>query len=168
MTIVCVPKIESNIVEVCVFRHSSAGPQYLLLRRSSTERLYPDLWQIITGKIKDDEGAVEAAVREMREETGLVANRFWVLPHVSSFYDPAADVVNLCTMFAAEVDQNQGLSLSKEHQAFRWTGFDETMLALPWPAQRDAIDTVRKHVVAGDETAKLTELKIALAERDKP
>lgn len=162
------PKVESNIVEVCVFRHSSRGPQYLILRRSSTERLYPDLWQIITGKIKDGERAVEAAVREMREETGLVADRLWVVPYVGSFYDPAADVVNLCTMFAGEVDLEREPLLSKEHQAFRWTSFEETLRTLPWPGQRDAIDTIHKHIIAGDETARLTELKLVPTERNKP
>jgi dATP pyrophosphohydrolase len=163
-----VPKVDSNIVEVCVFRQSSRGPQYLLLRRSPTERLYPDLWQIFTGKVVDGERVVEAAVREMREETGLEANRFWIVPYVSAFYDPAGDAVNLCSMFAAEVNQDREPLLSKEHQAFRWTGFEETLRTLPWPGQRDAIDIVQKYIIGGGETAGLTELKLVSTERNKP
>jgi 8-oxo-dGTP diphosphatase len=43
----------------------------LLVRRSVTERFLPGVWGVPCGKIEPGEELEEAAIRELREETGL-------------------------------------------------------------------------------------------------
>ncbi|HEX9614205.1 MAG TPA: NUDIX domain-containing protein, partial [Bacteroidota bacterium] len=86
-----------------VFKVSGNGPLYLTLKRSAGDKLFPGIWQIVTGVIEKGEHAVHAAVREVREETGLLPQRLWRLPLVNSFYDPGKDVVHFCPHFAVEV-----------------------------------------------------------------
>ena len=47
---------------------------YLLMRRDSTKPLYPNMWEAgAGGSALQGETAVEGAMRELREETGIVA-----------------------------------------------------------------------------------------------
>ena len=97
------PQIVSDIVEVVLFRFHRNVPVYLLLRRSITEMLYPGSWQIVTGTVHEPETALQAALRETLEETGLVPERFWALPFTGSFYDHATDRVRIAPFFLGQV-----------------------------------------------------------------
>ena len=55
--------IVCRIVEVCVFRFVNDRPQFLMLKRSPGEQLYPNIWQFVTGSIVDGEKAYDAALR---------------------------------------------------------------------------------------------------------
>jgi 8-oxo-dGTP pyrophosphatase MutT (NUDIX family) len=160
------PSIRCTIVELCVFRRTGRGPEFLILKRSSSERLYPGAWQIITGTIKRSEKAMVAALRELREETGLSAKRFWVAPLVGSFFDPVNDSVQQCPLFVAEVDSTAEPRLSKEHESFKWAGRKTALEMLVWPGHHDAVRLVQEFFVGRKEAARLTEMKPILAERN--
>ena len=101
------PNIASTIVEVCVFRIPQSGTnrhEYLLLHRAENDRIYPGIWQLVSGSIEPGETATQAALRELREETKLRPKRFWVVPLVNSFYVPSEDVLHFTTVFAAEAN----------------------------------------------------------------
>jgi dATP pyrophosphohydrolase len=150
--------IISTIVEVCVFRVVRNEPEYLLLKRSDSEKLYPGTWQIVTGMIRDGESALKAALREVREETGLSQKRFWTVPYVTSFYDPLEDAIHLAPMFAAEVDGSREPKLSSEHQSIRWCSCKEAQRILVWPGQRQGVQVVHDYIVGGEEVARLTDI----------
>ena len=45
--------------------------QYLVLLRSSDSKFFPNQWDFLGGKRKDDETPEEAVIREVKEETNL-------------------------------------------------------------------------------------------------
>jgi len=147
------PAIASGIVEVCAFTHTERGPEYLVLRRSPDEKLYPGLWQFVTGSIEKGETAHEAALRELREETGLRPAGFWVVPHVNVFYDPSADSLNLTPVFAARVPPASRPKLSAEHSEYRWCDRIAAAGILAWPAQREALRILHDSIVLGSAAA---------------
>lgn len=147
------PAITSGIVEVCIFSFSGAGPEYLLLRRSPSETLYPSIWQFVSGSVEGAETAVGAARREMAEETSLEPLDFWVVPHVSVFYDPARDAVNLTPVFAARVAPGQVPKLSAEHTEYLWCDLQTALGMLLWPGQREALRVLHEYIVRGSEAA---------------
>ena len=67
--------VSSRIVEVCPFRFIGDRAEYLLIRRSPGDPLYPGIWQFVTGRVEEGEKSHEAALRELREETGASTNR---------------------------------------------------------------------------------------------
>lgn len=152
--------VVSLYVEVCVFKFENGKAKYLILQRSETEKVYPGIFQFITGTIEEGEKAIAAAKREMFEEIGLHPKKFWVLPTVNSFYIYTQDIVNLSPMFLAEVESNASPVLSSEHQAYGWYNFEGAVNILAWHGQRQALKIVDDFLTGKDEWGKLTELII--------
>ncbi|HLF13745.1 MAG TPA: NUDIX pyrophosphatase [Bacteroidota bacterium] len=147
------PAIVSRIVEVCIFSFSGAGPEYLLLRRSPSEQIYPGIWQFVSGSVEGAETALAAARREMAEETALPPLDFWVVPHVNVFYDPSRDAVNLTPVFAARVAPGSEPKLSTEHSEYLWCDYTTALGKLVWPGQREALRILQEYVVRGSQAA---------------
>ncbi|MBM2841112.1 MAG: dATP pyrophosphohydrolase [Bacteroidetes bacterium] len=152
--------IVCRIIEVCVFRFVNNRSEYLMLRRSPGEKIYPNLWQFVSGSLHDGEKATDAALRELKEETGLTPKRFWVVPHANTFYDHSYDAVNVSPLFAAQVDPDDEPRLSAEHSAFEWLRLDDARRRLVWPGQRAGLEIVEKYIVGGEEAGKLTEIPL--------
>jgi len=155
-----VAAIVSRVVEACVFKIAHDGPKYLLLKRSENDTIYPGMWQLVTGSMKEGERAVDAALREFREETGLVAKRFWVVPFVNSFYVPVNDAIHLSPVFAVEVPEEARVTLSHEHTEFSWCSFENAKQKLVWPGQRYAVELVHEYIVGGQEASRLLSLHV--------
>ncbi len=147
-----------RLIELYPFRFHLNHLEYLLLRRSPDDRLYPGIWQIVTGTIEHGEKAYEAAIRELKEETGFAPLRFWVLPDVSSFYDPESDSVQTCVVFCCQVSDGTDPVLSEEHRAWQWCGSRKAKPLLAWPSQRDHIDLVDATIGRGDISEKLLDI----------
>lgn len=147
------PDILSSLVEVVVFRFAGDRPEYLLLQRAAREKLYPSLWQVVTGGVVGEERAQDAALRELREETGLVPSLFWCAPVTDVFYDVRNNAMQLAPVFAAQVGALSVVRLSREHQAFLWLPLQDAVQRLVWPGQRNALEVVHRLIGGGEEVA---------------
>ena len=150
-----------GMVEVCIFRIRNSAAEVLLLCRAEDEDLYPGIWQNVTGSVHDGEDSIAAARRELGEETGLAPARFWIVPHVSSFYDRARDAIVSVPLFAAEVLPEASPVLSREHDLFEWLPFSEASSRLVWPAQRRGLDIVLQYIVGGEAASRLSEIPLS-------
>lgn len=149
--------VVSRIVEVCVFRFSGNHAEYLLLKRAEQDSLYPGIWQWVTGTVLEGENSLHAALREFREETGMHGLRFWIVPHVTMFYDPVHDRVHCSPLFALQVENGVDPVLSPEHREFLWVPFAEARQRLVWPGQKVGLDMVDRFILPGEEGANLLE-----------
>ncbi len=99
--------LRPDLVECWVFRNDPAtgGLEVLLLRRAR-HRIFPGLWQCVTGGIEPGERVPAAAMREVEEETGLGAadiEAFYDLDQMAPFYDEGSDGVVVSAIFAVRV-----------------------------------------------------------------
>jgi 8-oxo-dGTP pyrophosphatase MutT (NUDIX family) len=154
-----VPVVASRIVEVSIFALRGGEPEFLLLKRSAGEKLYPGLWQWVSGSVEPGETAVAAARRELAEETSLDPEALWVVPHVSIFYDPTHDAVNLTPVFAARVAPGSEPKLSAEHSEYLWCDLGTAMARLVWPGQREALRILCESIARGGEAAERSALR---------
>ena len=134
-------KIISNLIEAHIFREQNGKLEFLLLKRSP-EQYYPNLWQMVSGKIKENETAYNTALREIKEETSLIPEKFWVAPTVNSFYSPDKDYICLLPVFAVKVKYESKVILSKEHVEFKWVAPEESKQLLAWDGQRKSVDVI--------------------------
>ncbi len=152
------PNIVCNIIEACIFSFDNKQPLYLMLRRSKDEPAYPDAWQIVTGSIEKGETAVQGALREMKEETGYVPQKFWVVPHMNTFYAVRNDTVNHTVIFAAQVPPRTDPILSEEHYQFGWYTIEQAKALCVWPGQMQALQLIHDFIVSGKKTAEFSEI----------
>lgn len=136
-------KISTNYIEAHIIREYDGKIEFLLLKRAAYQ-WFPNLWQMVSGKIKEGEKAYESALREIKEETGLIPEKFWVVPNISSFYLAEEDSINLVPVFIGKVDFYSNVKISSEHSEFKWVSGKEAKEVLAWPGQRRSVDIIEE------------------------
>src|SRR5437763_14328519 len=95
----------------------------LLLIRRAENRIFPGLWQCVSGRVEPVEPIPLAALREIEEETGLGESEleaFYDLDQVEHYYWPErADFVS-SAIYAARAWNDAKPQVSAEHDAMRW------------------------------------------------
>ena len=152
-------QVTSFLVEAHIFRYKQNGVlEFLLLKRAESER-YSGVWQMVTGSIDEDEKAYETAFREIIEETNLYPEKFWVVPHMNSFYSPERDVVCMVPVFAALVDSEKKVKISDEHSEYMWADKEEAKKLLAWQGQRKSVDTIHEYFTKEKSFLEFVEIK---------
>ena len=124
-------KIVPGVVEVYVIRHNGGDWRVLVLQRSP-DASRPGSWELVYGKIDAGERPERAAVRELREETGLEVQALYNVT-VNSFYLHTTQTIQMSIVFAAFVGEDAEVTLSDEHQRFEWLSVDEACDRFTWP-----------------------------------
>jgi len=137
-------KIISDMIEAHIFRETGEGLEFLLLRRAP-EEIYPGLWQMVTGKVEDQETAYHAALREIKEETGLRPEKLWVVPNVNTFYSHKINAISLLPVFAAKVRGNEKIIICDEHTESCWCNPEQAKSMLAWEGQRHSVDLISRY-----------------------
>ena len=100
-------------------------------------------------------------MREAQEESGLEAQRLFVLPYVSHFYSERRDAVVAVPVFGIIAEENAQAQLSHEHEEFDWLEVSEAIQRCVIPAQRDAIqlfDQILKNSLGDSDFLRVYEL----------
>ncbi|HIF72381.1 MAG TPA: NUDIX pyrophosphatase [Dehalococcoidia bacterium] len=129
------------------YRQNSSGHnrEFAVFMRADGDN---DVWQFVAGGGEDGESRIEAAERELFEETGVrfesplveLDTRSSIPANVFSAWNEWGDDVLVVTEFAYGVDfTSHGIELSHEHIEFRWVDFDMAMGLLTFDGNRTAL-----------------------------
>lgn len=131
------------MIEAHIFRQTEKADdiEFLLLKRSEID-IYPGVWQMVTGAIQKNERAYYTALREIKEETGLIPEKLWVVPYVNSFYSIKRDHICMVPVFAACVTNRDKVIISEEHTEFQWVDKATALKLLAWPGQRNSVEVI--------------------------
>ena len=149
----------SNLIETHIFRETDNGIEFLLLKRAENQ-IYPSVWQMVSGKIKDNEKAFETSLRELKEETNLVPLKMWVTPKVNSFYSSQTDSICLIPVFAVLVKKDSRVIISNEHSEYKWVTPAEAKKILAWDGQRKAVDLIKEYFLNEKSFLKFIEINL--------
>ena len=123
----------------------------LALRRGVGTRC-TGAWETVHGRLEPGERPEEAAVREVREETGLAVDRLYNVT-VQPFYLHGFGTVQLAVVFCAFVREPAEVTLGPEHEAHAWLSVSEAATRFHWPREREALSHVVQLLGAGDAGA---------------
>jgi bis(5'-nucleosidyl)-tetraphosphatase len=124
-----------------IFRKTPNGPLYLLLD-------YGKHWDYAKGHLEEGETAWQAAVRELREETGIRqvdrVGRFQRDMHYI-FRSPKKGLVHKTVTYFLGRTREENVALSHEHEGYAWLPLDEAL-------ERLTFDNAREMLRAAAET----------------
>jgi 8-oxo-dGTP pyrophosphatase MutT (NUDIX family) len=135
-------------LEVAVFVTRKSGSEVLMVHRSPQHGAY---WHVVAGGVEPGETATEAAERELREETGLVAKTaagVEVTEYVYRLTGEPADRQDQHDQSVAQVEvtcfhvtapDEWEPTLDWEHDEHRWSEPGEAFATLLWPATAAAL-----------------------------
>jgi dihydroneopterin triphosphate diphosphatase len=132
-------------VQVVIFAETGRGVEYLLLRRIKSGGGF---WQSVTGSLEEGETHAEAAVREVREETGIshhedeliplgLTNVFEIAQEWRAKYAPGV-THNEEICFALKVEKCEAQIDPLEHEAWAWVDYDTALGMLYWESNKRA------------------------------
>ena len=143
-----VSQVEIGTIDVYVIRPLRDGWRVLVLQRGLDTRC-PTAWESVHGHIERGEEPEDAAIREVREETGLACSRLYNVT-VQPFYLHRSHTVQLAVVFAAFVDEPAAVTLGAEHQRAEWLSVNEALDRFHWPRERDALREIAHLLRTGD------------------
>lgn len=104
-------------------------------------------WDFAKGKLKEGEGWREAALRELKEETGLSLNLYKNFEHSYSytFNDIRGNKVEKTILFfIARAPYDSEISLSQEHVDYLWLQYEHARMQLVFENIKHLIDEVEQ------------------------
>ncbi len=132
------PEVRADGVAVYVYRRTPLL-EFLQVRRSPVAGEYEGSWQTIYGGIHPGETATAAALRELKEETGLAPLHMWQIEYLETFYFRPKDYVAMMPVFAVEVARDAKVTLNEEHDDVRWVQEAVVDNFFMWRSQREAL-----------------------------
>ena len=129
-----------------IFAETERGLEFLLLRRLAS---HGGFWQSVTGSLEGRETHLDAAVREIREETGIIArpgdlidldliNTFEIAPQWLPRYAPGV-THNEEICFALRVEKREVRIDLSEHDSCTWVDSDTALEMLHWVSSKRAL-----------------------------
>jgi dATP pyrophosphohydrolase len=134
-----------DLVACWMYRVDAAGELRILLLHRAPGRIFPGIWQPVTGRLESGERIVDGALRELLEETAIrpeAIETLYGLDQVNIFHADHLDMLQAEAVFAAELRHGVEAVLSEEHDGQRWVAPAEAAEMVLWPAYREAIEQI--------------------------
>lgn len=126
--------------------------EYLILKRNDVS-----LWQFVSGGGENNETPIEAAKRELIEETGITAVNLIPLKTNNSipirFFKEHRNKKNLYVIpefcFAIKLDTNKVI-ISHEHSEYQFSSYSEAYKILKYDSNKTALWELRERIINDD------------------
>ena len=128
-------------VVLFVVRRSADTHQYLLVRRSGGR--FAGQWWPVAGTSRPHESPHRTALRELREETGLVP----VSLYKTRLEAPHAEERGFLPVFVAFVEASAEVVLNYEHDDFQWLSANGVKSLIPVQTHR-SIDAIEELILS--------------------
>ncbi|TPV96627.1 MAG: NUDIX domain-containing protein [Myxococcales bacterium FL481] len=151
-----------RVFDCHICRPRDGGLEFLLLRRAAN-KVYAGTWRMVGGKLKPDETAWQACLREIAEETQLRVRRLITVPYVNRFYEWQHDRINDIPVFLAVTDSGAEPILDEEHTEAVWVSSQQANDLLPWPAQREGLLAAEAMLLGSSSLIEFLEVEIPVS-----
>lgn len=138
-------------VHVTAFFEEYKVYKYLVLKRSLNVKVYPGIWQVITGTIEQNETALQTALRETMEEISCEPVKMWTLPIVTRFFSPQSNSIKASPVFGMLINSESDIILSEEHEKYEWLHLDLAVEKLALLSHREATRVFHEYILSVED-----------------
>lgn len=117
----------------------------LLLKRSTP--VLREAWCYIGGSIENGERAWEAALREVKEETGISKIKLYSSNKFDQIYSSKENYIYVAPVFVGYVDGQQDVTLNYEHNDYKWLSINEAIETVTLPGNDEVLLSIEKHFI---------------------
>jgi dihydroneopterin triphosphate diphosphatase len=132
-------------VAAVLIKRTGSDYKVLLLKRDTS--VLRDVWCYIGGGIEEGEKAWEAALREVKEETGITDLSLYSSNQFDQIYSPKENYIYIAPVFVGYVDESQKVNLNYEHSDYKWVSFKEAFDTVSLPGNEEVLLSIEKHFV---------------------
>ncbi|MGM0842831.1 MAG: NUDIX hydrolase [Bacillota bacterium] len=132
-------------VAAVLIKRTDSDYKVLLLKRDTS--VLRDVWCYIGGGIEEGEKAWEAALREVKEETGITDLSLYSSNQFDQIYSPKENYIYIAPVFVGYVDESQKVNLNYEHSDYKWVSFKEAFDTVSIPGNEEVLLSIEKHFV---------------------
>ena len=111
------PIVQKIVLAGVVFNENGS---ILILQRRSDEDIYPNMWELPSGKREPLEPSIESLKREVFEESGLEIELVSALSVFDYQIEKENEIRDSTQVNFIVKAKNANVKLSEEHQAFAW------------------------------------------------
>jgi dATP pyrophosphohydrolase len=131
---------------VIAFVVAGAGDaaRVLLLKRKTAP---VGAWCPVSGRIEAGETAWQTALREIGEETGLKGGTLYTTGIIDSFYDPAANTIELMPVFLFMIAHEEAVTLDDAQSDYAWLNVDAAEAQLTFSGHKTALEAIRRDFI---------------------
>lgn len=131
---------------IVIYRRDKDGVKFLLLYHGGR------YWNFAKGKLEETEKSFEAAIREVKEETGiekddLIFKNYFRINDSFTFTFEKQKIFKIVIYYLAE-SRKKEIKISDEHQGFAWLPYEEARRLLMHPQLKNilkkAYDTINQ------------------------
>ena len=127
-----------------VVASSGNAARVLLLKRKTAP---VGAWCPVSGRIEAGETAWQTALREIGEETGLKQGALYTTGIIESFYDPAANTIELLPVFLFMIAREEAVTLDEAQSEYAWRDVDAALAQLTFAGHKTALETIRRDFI---------------------
>lgn len=133
-----------SAVSVFLLKQGKTEIELLLMRRATTMN---GKWCQVAGSIEAGETAWQAAIREVKEETGILLTDLWSADICEQFYEAHNERIMMLPVFVSFVDPGVKVKLNQEHDAYEWLGFDAARARASFPGHRNTLRHIKAEYI---------------------
>jgi len=133
-------RVISGVIAFVVAGTGDAARVLLLKRKTAPV----GAWCPVSGRIEAGETAWQTALREIQEETRLTEGALYTTGITDSFYDPAANTLELMPIFVFMIERDTAVTLDESHSDYAWLAVDAALSRLTFAGHRSALVGIRR------------------------
>lgn len=141
--------LEERSAGAIVVHRSSSGIEYLILH-------YPaGHWDFPKGNVEKGESDIDAAIREIAEETGLTDLKFInnFKKTIQYYYKRGETLVRKSVTFYLAEANTKDVKLSYEHQGYIWLPIDEALAKVTYQNAKNVLKEAHRFLTQIDQQA---------------
>ncbi|MFA5747259.1 MAG: NUDIX domain-containing protein [Candidatus Paceibacterota bacterium] len=135
-----------------IFRKENNETYYLLLHYAGASPKAKGYWDLPKGHLEGEETEMEAAYREIREETGLKGLSFfpgfrWPIKYF--FRAKGQTIFKTVAFFLAETKQKE-VVISDEHIGYEWLPFDQAFNKMKFANAKNILTKAKNYLMKNE------------------